>query len=98
MVTSGTQRAVEDALGDLAHLGALAHRRALDERERLGLLEAALVDQEPLGTIDRLAGLELLAKSVDLAGQVAQLAEAPDRDLDRRDEVALLEGLDEVRQ
>src|SRR5688500_14074752 len=92
------ERAVEDPLGDLAHTRALAHRCALDERERLGLLHPALVHQEPLGAVDQLARLELLAERVDLAGEVAQLAEAPDRDLDRRNQVALLERLDEVGQ
>ena len=97
-ISVGPQRAVEDPLGDVAHACALAHRRALDERERLGLLHPALVHQQPLGAVDQLARLELLAERVDLAGEVAQLAEAPDRDLDRRDQVALLERLDEVGQ
>ena len=55
-----------------------------------------LVHQDALGTIDRLACLELLTEGIDLAGQRAQLAEATDGDLDRRDEVGLLERLDEV--
>jgi hypothetical protein len=38
----------------------------------------------------------LFAKGVDLAGQVAQFAKAPDGDLDGGDQVALLERLDEV--
>src|SRR5215217_4635104 len=87
----GPQGTGDDALGDLTHLGALAHRRALDVGEGVLLGHLQLVHQHPLGPFDRLAGLELLAEGVDLAGHRPQLPEAPDGDLDGRDEVALLE-------
>src|SRR3712207_5897664 len=86
----------EDAVGDFAHAAALAHRSALDEGERLLLTHSALVHQHSLRALDRLARLELLAERIDLAAQHLQLAEPSDRDLDRRDEVALLERLEEV--
>ena len=61
-------------------------------------LQPALVDQDALGPVDQLARLQLLAERVDLAAQALQLAEPADRDLDRGDQIALLERLDEVRQ
>ena len=86
------------ALGDVAHARALAHRRALDEGERLALLQPALVDEHALGAVDELARLELLAERVDLAAELLQLAEPTDGHLDGRDEIALLVRLHEVGQ
>ena len=72
------QRAGEHALGDLTHARTLAHRRALDEREGLALLQAELIDEHSLGTIDDLARLQLFAQRVDLAGELLQFAETAD--------------------
>ena len=94
----GRRVPVDDAVGDLAHLRAFAHRRALDEREGVLLGHLQLRHQHALGPLDRLARLELLAEGVDLAGHRPQLPEPADGDLDRRHQVALLERLDEVRQ
>ena len=61
------QRAVENAVGHVAHPRAFTHRSALDERERIGLAETRLVDQHALRPVDDLARLELLAERIDLA-------------------------------
>ena len=98
MVTIGPEGAVDDPVGDGAHLGSLAHRRALDEGKGVLLGHLALVHQNPLRPVDRLAGFELLAEGVDLAGERAEFPEAADRHLDGRHEVGLLERLDEVGQ
>ena len=55
-----------------------------------------VVHQPTLGPVDRLAGLEPRLEVFDVAFQRGELGEAAERDLDRRDEVALLERLDQV--
>src|SRR3954453_2530237 len=90
------ERAGDDALGDIAHATALAHRGALEERERLLLLHAELVGQDAFRAVDQLARLQLLAERVDLPAERLQLAEPPDRHLDCGYQIALLVRLDEI--
>ena len=92
------QRAGQDAVGDIAHARPLTHRRALDEGERVAFLHAVLVDEHALGPVDGLARFQLLAKGIDLAAELLQLAKAPDGHFDRGDQVALLVRLHQVRQ
>ena len=94
----GSQRAVEDPLGDVAHrVRSLIAVRWMNVNASHSVIPHSSIST-PLARSISLARLELLAERVDLAGEVAQLAEATDRDLDRRDQVALLERLDEVGQ
>ena len=55
-----------------------------------------LVHQQALGPVDDLAGLELLLEAGGLVVQRLHLAEPAERHLDRRDQLAALERLDEV--
>ena len=57
-----------------------------------------LVHQPALGPVDDLAGLEPLGEVGVLVLERDDLLEAAERHLDRRDEVALLERLHEVRE
>src|SRR5205823_2439940 len=92
------QLAVQDLVGDLDHLAAGLHRRLLDEVEGLGLAQLVLVHQLALGPVDDLARLELLLEALVLLVERLQLLEAAERDLERGDQLALLERLDEIRQ
>ncbi len=87
---------LDDALGDLAHRAAQVHRGLLDPAERVGLAEAELLLQDPLGPVDGLARRQLLAEVGDLALERPELGEPADRDLDRRHEVGPGERLDQV--
>src|SRR6056300_1696103 len=93
--SAGAQRAVEDAVSDIAHPHPLRHRGALNKRESVRFRHADLIDQQALGSIDEFAGLELLAEGVDLTGQVPELTKPSDRHLDRGNEIAPLERLDQ---
>src|SRR5205807_1195865 len=85
--------AVEDTTRDLTDLDALVHRRRLDEAPRVLLVETVLVGQTTLGTVDELARLETLLEVDDAALERRELGVASQRDLDRGDQVALLERL-----
>jgi len=51
------------------------------------------VHEDALGPVDQLAGLEPLGQVTHLGLEAGELGVASERDLDRRDEVALLERL-----
>ena len=59
---------------------------------------AVVVHEHALGPVDDLAGLEPRRRSLDLALERGELGEAAERHLDRRDQVALLERLHDVRR
>src|SRR5664280_3308249 len=67
-VGSAKKLALQDLLGDVAHARARAHGRLLDHLEGLGLVESSLVHQQLLGTLDDLAGLNLVVGLVGLGG------------------------------
>jgi serine/threonine protein kinase len=86
----------DDLLGDLLHGLPPLHGLLLDRAEGLRLGHALLVHEQALGTVDELARLEPSGEVVDLGLEPGHLAEAPRGDLDGREQVVLLEGLDEV--
>ena len=81
---------------DLMHLAAAIHRGGLQEAPRILFAETVLIHEGALGPIDHLAGLESLGQVPDLGVERHHLLVPPDREFERRDEVALLERLDEV--
>src|ERR1019366_7087984 len=62
--SSANKLTLQDLLGDVAHAGAPAHRRLLDDLEGGRLVQAPLLHQQFLGPLDNLAGLDLV---VDVA-------------------------------
>src|SRR3569833_1800586 len=84
-------------LGYRAHCHAAVHRGLLEEAERLRLGPPAGRLEQALRPVDGLAGLQPVLQRADLRLQALDLLEAADRHLDRRHEVGLGEGLDEVR-
>src|SRR5262249_12596904 len=95
---SGSELAVEDAAGDVVHLDPIVHRLLLQEPPRLLFGGAVLVHQYALGAVDRLPFLAALGQIADVPLERCQLRVAPERHLDRGDEVTLLERLDQVRE
>ena len=75
---------------------AVRHRLLLEEPPRVRLGEAVVVHEPAFGAVDELAGVEALLELVDVSVEQCHLREAAERDLDRRDQVTLLERLDEV--
>src|SRR5205085_11236317 len=81
----GSEVAVNHVLGDVLQAAARVHGRLLQETERLGLAEIVVVHQLALGSVDELAGLELLGQREVLVLERLHLLEPAEGDLDRRD-------------
>ena len=77
-------------------LGAPVHRLGLEEAPGLRLGHGVLVHEDALGPVDDLARLEPLGQIADLGLEALQLRVPTERNLDRGDEVALLERLHDV--
>src|SRR3954468_19414846 len=86
----------EHAFGDRLHRRTPVHRGLLDPAERIRLGHAVNGLKPALGTIDDLARLETLLKITDLGLESRELLVTTHRNLDRGQEVALLERLDEI--
>ena len=83
---------------DLVDLSPGVHRVLLQEAPRVGLGQTVLVHQTSLGTVDDLARFQPLGEVGILPLERDDLLEPAQRGDDRREEVAGLEGLDEVRE
>ena len=94
----GREVLVDDSLCDVGDLRPVRHRLLLEEPPRLLLGHPVPVHEASLRPVDRLPSLEPGVQVADLLLERAELGEAPERDLDGGDEVALLERLHEVRE
>ena len=71
----------------IARISCAGHRGALDPAERLGLAHLLLRHQEAPGPVDRLARLEAVGETGDLAREGEDLGVSGDRQLDGRRQV-----------